>query len=444
MSNQTTIGILGDGQLAMMMAQAAKKINFELDNINTLKLECYGSVRTSPASYESDVFNGNYDDLELLTKFLAKNSILTYETENINLTKIKQILSEHNLKPNIEILTTAQNRLLEKKMLNNLNIETTEYRPIESLESLKKASKEFKYKAILKTCTAGYDGKGQFVINNPNSIETIWQSALKQNLTQKSNQKSNQELEINTNLILEKLVEFNQELSIIAARDINNNIKFYPLTKNIHQNGILRLSLAPVQYLSSNLNQSKLLERQAQIIIAKILQHFDYIGILCVEFFQVGDKLVVNEIAPRVHNSGHWTIEGAKTSQFENHLRAISGMPLGDTSTVTSSNTNIYSAMFNFISKIPTLDKIEVIKNLVNSNSNSKSNNIYIHDYKKLPRANRKLGHMNICCENKQDLYHIIEQVQQILNLNLNLTLHKSLDIHTDIQTDINSEKNQS
>lgn len=248
--------------------------------------------------------------------------------------------------------------------MTNLDIPVAAYTEITSQTDLVKYSTEYG-QAILKTAQFGYDGKGQYRINSTEDCTPAW-----------NNTKNNK-------IILEKLILFDYEISIISAVDQNKKIKHYPLIKNQHQNGILRVSEAP--YYDKNLT------KQAQLISEKIMSELNYVGIICVEFFVVKNQLIVNEVAPRVHNSGHWTIEGAITSQFENHVRAVCGLSLGETSSIG------YSKMINLIGEIP-----------INLQSNP-NNGIFVYDYHKQARPNRKLGHININSDNPKKLKHQVE-----------------------------------
>jgi len=216
--------------------------------------------------------------------------------------------------------------------------------------------------AMLKTCRMGYDGKGQWLLRTAEDVE-----------------KARLELP-EVPLILEKFVPFTRELSILGVRGRSGEIAFYPLIENHHRGGILRLSLAPAPNLTAGL------QLEAEDAARKLLKALGYVGVLCIEFFEVGGRLLANEMAPRVHNSGHWTIEGAVTSQFENHLRAILGMPLGSTAAVG------VSAMINLIGEIP--ENAEVLN----------VSNAHLHLYGKEPRAGRKLGHVTVRADRPEKL----------------------------------------
>jgi 5-(carboxyamino)imidazole ribonucleotide synthase len=252
--------------------------------------------------------------------------------------------------------------LREKRLFRRLEIPTTEFAEIAKREDLDPAVKQVGLPAMLKTCRMGYDGKGQWLLRTTEDVE-----------------KARGELP-DVPLILEKFIPFTRELSILGVRGRGGEIAFYPLIENHHRGGILRLSLAPAPNLMASLQQ------EAEHAARKILEALDYVGVLCIEFFEIGGRLLANEMAPRVHNSGHWTIEGAVTSQFENHLRAILGMPLGSTGAVG------VSAMVNLIGELP--ESAEVLN----------VSNAHLHLYGKEPRTGRKLGHVTVRADQPEKL----------------------------------------
>jgi 5-(carboxyamino)imidazole ribonucleotide synthase len=259
-------------------------------------------------------------------------------------------------------LEEAQDRRREKLLFQRLGIPTTDFVQVSQTADLDTAVKQLGLPSVLKTCRLGYDGKGQWLLRSAEDVE-----------------KARRELP-NVPLILEKFVAFTRELSILAVRNRTGETSFYPLVENHHRGGILRLSLAPAPHLSPALQQT------AEQAARKILESVDYAGVICLELFEVNGRLLANEIAPRVHNSGHWSIEGASTSQFENHLRAILGLPLGSTATAGS------SAMLNLIGEVP--ESAEVLS----------VSNTHLHLYGKSPRPGRKLGHVTVRADNFEKL----------------------------------------
>lgn len=335
------IGILGDGQLAMMLAQASKNIH-----VQTL---CFSTHKNSPASYGSKIFSGDITNQDDLKHFAQSVDVITFENEFIDSATIAFLKQHTCVYPDANALAITQDRIAEKKLFKDLNIPCADYFEIDDRQQLEKSAATFNYSAILKTRRLGYDGKGQYNLKDS--------SGLTDAVAMLNDTKGD--------LILERKVNFDKEVSIIAARNKSGDCVYYPLALNIHVDGILKESTAPF-------SQDDLQEK-AQSYTKKIIEHFNYIGVIAIEFFVVGNELFANEIAPRVHNSGHWSIEASQTSQFENHLRAITNMPLGRTSTSPVIMTNIIGT---FPKKTASVD------------------NAVIHNYYKSERPNRKLGHI--------------------------------------------------
>lgn len=346
-----TIGIIGAGQLARMLTLAAYPLG--------IKTRCLSFTQENPASAVTQVDICNEHDLEAIKQFAEQVDVLTIETENIPIDFARKIAANKPLYPSVDTLAIAQDRLQEKQLFRSLNISTAEFCAIDSLESLMHATKQLGFPCILKTRYYGYDGKGQVVINCEQDMQQAWQQLGSQAL------------------ILESFVPFEVEASIIAARNLQGHMVFYPLTRNQHQNGILRVSQAPFMHA---------LAEMAQTQVAKVLTHLNYVGVFAVEFFIYNNHLIANECAPRVHNSGHWTIEGADTSQFEQHIRAVCDLPLGST------KAKGFSLMHNCIGSMPEINKILAIPGA------------HYHTYEKTPRLGRKVGHITLCGEHKVEV----------------------------------------
>ncbi len=348
------IGILGGGQLAKMLALAGYPLG-----INVI---CIDPALGCSATQVAKVVPSSFHDLEEISKHFHDVDCVTYETENLPYDAVLPIANRYQLVPGIQALKITQDRLYEKDFLNELHIPTAQYRQIDHWNDLQEAIAPLHFPLVLKTRRNGYDGKGQFVIANEADAKNAWEQAGSQLL------------------IAEAFVPFQCEVSLVFARGHSSDVVFYPLTLNHHQQGILRYSQAP--YLNTNLQTT------AQNYAVAIAEKLNYIGVMAIEFFCINDsELIVNEIAPRVHNSGHWTIEGAVTSQFENHMRAISGLPLGCT------DTHGYSTMINCIGQEP--NNLQAILSIPG---------LHYHTYGKSPRAHRKLGHITICAEDQQQL----------------------------------------
>ncbi len=341
-----TIGILGGGQLGYMLALAGYPLG--------LRFRFLDPSPEAPVGRIAHRVTAEFTDEQALEKFAHGLEVATYEFENVPVQAARFLAERVPVYPAPAALEEAQDRRREKRLFERLGIPTTEFAESAKPEEFDAALERVGLPAVLKTCRLGYDGKGQWLLRTAEDVD-----------------RARAELP-NVPLILEKFVAFTRELSILGVRSRTGEIVFYPLVENHHRGGILRLSLAPAPQLAPGLQQT------AEQATRKILEALDYAGVICLELFQVGDKLLANEIAPRVHNSGHWSIEGAATSQFENHLRAILGLPLGSTATVG------YSAMVNLIAELP--EAAEVLR----------AANTHLHLYGKSPRPGRKLGHVTV------------------------------------------------
>ena len=340
-----TIGIVGAGQLGRMMALAGYPLGFEFLFVDR-------DART-PGGQVGPILAGELTDRALLGKLAESCEVLTFDWENIPVEALEALPGKARIAPPLRALAAAQDRLSEKRTFELLGIPTTRYAAVDSRESLELAVKSIGLPGVLKTRRMGYDGKGQFVLRKPADLELAWAALGK------------------APLLYENLVPFDAEVSVIAVRGLTGEVAFYPLSLNVHRDGILRISRGPYANLA--------LTRQAQRAARKLLEHFKYVGVLTIEFFVRAGRLVANEMAPRVHNSGHWTIEGADSSQFENHVRAIAGLPLGST------EARGHSAMINLVGEMPTREPLLAEPAL------------HWHDYGKTARPGRKLGHVTIC-----------------------------------------------
>lgn len=356
------IGILGAGQLGRMLAISGYPLNHQFGFL--------GNSDNEPSSLLGNMFIGK-KNIKSLIDFA---DIVTYESENTDITIVKKISQKTTVYPSEKSLFISQHRGREKSLFEQLNIPCAPYKIVNSEQDLIDAVNIIGLPAILKTTTEGYDGKNQFLIHNTSQISKIWEKM--------SDAES----------ILESFVNFKRELSLIAVRDTNNHYKYYPLVENTHYNGILRLTIAPAQAVSPEI------QKIAEHYMQSLLNEMDHVGVLTIELFETEHGLIINEMAPRVHNSGHWSIDGANTSQFENHIRAIANMPLGDTTP-----THLFSAMINIIGKIGDTD---IVLNMPNT---------HLHLYDKEERIDRKLGHINITADSEQELNNSIQQLQNFL-----------------------------
>ncbi|HXG92583.1 MAG TPA: 5-(carboxyamino)imidazole ribonucleotide synthase [Blastocatellia bacterium] len=348
------IGILGGGQLGRMLALAGYPLG--------LKFRVLDLSSEVPAGHLAELMVADFNDTDALKRFAAGLDLVTYEFENVPVDAARYLNRRVPVYPPPQALEASQDRITEKTFFDSLGIPTPPFTRVDTWDDLRNAIHSIGLPAVLKTRRYGYDGKGQFILSKTEDASMAWQSLG------------------GVPLILEGYVAFEREVSILAVRSRSGETTFYPIVENHHQNGILRLSLCPAPGASSEL------QSQAEDYAARVLKELNYVGVLAIEFFQREGKLFANEMAPRVHNSGHWTIEGAETSQFENHLRAILGLPLGSTATVG------YSAMLNLIGIIPERRAVLAMPNT------------HLHLYGKAPRPSRKLGHITIRVEDEQSL----------------------------------------
>lgn len=367
----TKVGVLGAGQLGRMLALAGYPLELDFHFYDTSGQPSVGlgAVTCDPSA---DLEN------DKLKSFLADVDVVTYEFEHLPLHLTQHIEKQAKLYPPSKSIEVCQNRALEKALFTKLGIPTPKYHIINSLDALKNAVEELGCPVVTKTTTEGYDGKGQFVIKSPDQCELAWKTI---GLTENGPR----------DLIVESFVNFKRELSIIAVRSINDDMSVYPLTENDHFEGILRYSFAPAENVSEETVQ------QANSYIKELMHELGHVGILTLELFETDNGLVANEMAPRVHNSGHWTIEGTNCSQFENHLRAITGMPLGSTEAERP------TCMINIISEKGDIAGIMALPYA------------HIHLYGKEERAGRKLGHITVQADNIEELKWRVKNVASFL-----------------------------
>ena len=337
------LGIIGGGQLGSMLATAAKKLN--------IKTTVYCDDKNAPAqNFCDDFIFGNYQDSEKIKEFTDKINLVTFEFENIPFETLKKINEIKKVLPNPEINKIIQNRLTEKDFVNKLNIQTTKYKLIRNKKDLEK-SLDF-IPGILKTSTLGYDGKGQFKINTKNDLDII-------------------KINLNKEYIFEKLVNLKKEISVIITRFGPQKYEIYEPIENEHEDQILKYSKIPAEIDQDIFERSKEWSK-------KISEELDYIGTLCVEYFiDKNNTLYVNEIAPRVHNSGHLTINSHNISQFENHIRAVCALEKVETKKLFNAK------MINLIGK-----------DILNYRDKKFNKNEFFFDYqKKEVKPKRKMGH---------------------------------------------------
>jgi 5-(carboxyamino)imidazole ribonucleotide synthase len=336
-----TIGIVGGGQLGRMLALAGYSLGADFLFLDP--------AAQPPAAALAPHLHGAFDDHRLLAELARRSNVVTFDWENVSVDALRALKRKVRICPPLAALATSQDRAREKRLFERLHVPTTRWRTVNSLRDLERAVRAIGLPGVLKTRRLGYDGKGQAPLISAGDVERAWR-----------------ELGA-APLLYEERIDFSHEVSIIGARSASGQIVTYPLNGNVHTAGILRLTRAPYGPAAW--------QALARRYLARVLEHFRYVGILTIEFFVRRGRLIANEMAPRVHNSGHWTIEGAVTSQFENHVRAISGLPLGSTRPLG------YAAMINLIGRMPPARELLSCEGL------------HLHDYAKLPRPGRKLGH---------------------------------------------------
>lgn len=334
------VGIVGAGQLCRMMILEGKKLG--------VNFVAYQPSPSQPCAELCPIIEAEYTEGPALDQFLDQVDVVTVECEQIPVAFLKAIDARAKLLPNLKSIETCQDRLLEKTYFQNIGFETAPYKVIDTREACLVAGETLGWPIILKKRLDGYDGKAQWLLKKPEALAELSDDQC-------------------INCLAEAVVDFDREVSMVGCRDADGAFAAYDLCENIHRNAMLTKTIP--------LDPSRISEH-AQAILHRVMDHLNYVGVMTIEFFQIGDQLVINEAAPRVHNSGHWTIEGAKTSQFENHVRAVVGLPLGST------QRQVPVIMHNILSTMPKSSRV-----LADAR-------VTLHDYRKSERAGRKLGHI--------------------------------------------------
>ncbi len=345
------IGIIGAGQLGRMMALSGIPLG--------MRFTMYDRSRDVPGSAVASIMTGAFDDLRALGRFARAVDVVTFDWENVPVASVRAIAKIVPVWPPPRALAIGQDRLSEKRLFRQLGIPAATHAAVDDLSGLQRAIATLGTPGFLKTRRLGYDGKGQVQLGRPADAAMAWKRLGGQAL------------------VYECLVPFTREVSLIAARNRAGRIVFYSLAENVHKDGILAETRAPFR--------DARLQRSAERHVRRLLEELNYVGVLCVEFFVERGRLIANEMAPRVHNSGHWTIEGAETSQFENHVRAVAGLPLGST------RPRGHAVMRNLIGRLPPARGLLGLPG------------IHWHDYGKAPRAGRKLGHLTQVCATRPE-----------------------------------------
>jgi 5-(carboxyamino)imidazole ribonucleotide synthase len=364
-----TVGILGGGQLARMMALAGAPLG--------LRFLVMDSAADACAAQFVPLLGADYRDEAALAEFARRVDVVTFDFENVPAESAQWLAERVPVFPNPRALAVAQDRLAEKSLFRDLDIGLPAFAAVDSREDLERAVGAVGVPAILKTRRLGYDGKGQFRLRGRDDLDAAWEALGAQ--------------ADRVGLILEAFVPFEREVSVVAVRGRDGEFRAYPLTENWHESGILAASLAPASVDDA-------LREAALVAARRVAEALDYVGVFALELFVRDGQLLANELAPRVHNSGHWTIEGAEVSQFENHLRAVLGLPLGSTA------ARGVSCMLNWIGALPERDVV-----LDEAGG-------HWHDYGKSAREGRKVGHATLRSDNAADLAAALGRVGAALD----------------------------
>lgn len=362
-----TVGILGGGQLARMMALAGWPLGVRF-------------IQYAPAGETAggivDTMHGDFGDRDALREFAGRVDVVTYESENIPFDTVEFLEGLVALHPPPKSLVLAGDRWAEKDLFTKLDIPTSPYAKLSADDDAAAALEHVGVPAVCKLRRLGYDGRGQLVCRTADELRGAW-AALGE-----------------VPLLCERWVPFTRELSVVGVRARNGEIRCWTPGENVHEHGILRTTVVPAPDLDPRLHEL------AQDYLTRIMEAMDHVGVLALEMFQHEDGLLANEIAPRVHNTGHWTIEGAITSQFENHVRAILGWPLGSTAHYG------HAAMLNVIGETPDITDLLAV------------DGAHIHVYGKTPRAGRKLGHITVTADSHEHASERLAQLRGILDRN--------------------------
>ncbi|MGL4316662.1 MAG: 5-(carboxyamino)imidazole ribonucleotide synthase [Pseudomonas sp.] len=358
------IGVIGGGQLGRMMALAGTPLGMDFAFLDPAPDACAQAL--------GEHIRADYDDQQHLRQLADAVDLVTFEFESVPAETVAFLSQFVPVYPSAEALRIARDRWFEKSMFKDLGIPTPAFADIQSQADLDAAVAAIGLPAVMKTRTLGYDGKGQKVLRAASDVVGAFAELG------------------SVACILEGFVPFTGEVSLVAVRARDGETRFYPLVHNRHDSGVLALSIASTGHP---------LQALAEDYVGRVLKQLDYVGVLAFEFFEVDGGLKANEIAPRVHNSGHWTIEGAECSQFENHLRAVTGLPLGSTAKVGE------SAMLNFLGEVPPVEQVMAIADC------------HLHHYGKAFKAGRKVGHATLRCQDMATLKARIAEVEALLKV---------------------------
>ncbi|MBP1966396.1 5-(carboxyamino)imidazole ribonucleotide synthase [Paenibacillus aceris] len=372
-----TIGVLGGGQLGRMLALAGRNMGYRFVTLDPTEDAPCGQVA-------DEQIQANFDDVEAARKLAALSDVITYEFENVDAHVTSILMNESYVPQGSELLYTTQHRLREKKAIEAAGVPVAPYAEVKSAAELKEAVEKFGTPCVLKTATGGYDGKGQWVIRSIDEVEEAYDTLSR----------------AKTELVLEQFIHFDKELSVIAARSPRGEVKAFPAAENIHVHNILHQSIVPARIPSD-------VQQEAEKLATRIAEGLGVIGLIAVELFLTKDgQLYVNELAPRPHNSGHYTMEACRTSQFEQHVRAICNLPLGSTELLSP------VVMVNLLG-----EHIEPLNGLIDQPGFLEDTNLgvsaKVHLYgKKEAKEKRKMGHINLLTSDVQNALTWIERTR--------------------------------
>lgn len=356
-----TIGVLGGGQLGRMLALAGLPLGFRFRFLDP--------APEPPAAAVGEHIRGDFGDPDALARFAQGLDVVTYEFDHVEPRALEWLETRLPVRPGRNASRIGGDRVEEKRFMLGLGARVAEFAEVDDLATLLRSIDRLGARSILKTRREGYDGRGQVAIESRADAEGAWDAIGRRPA------------------VLERRVPFRRELAVIAVRSLNGELRHYPLVETRQSRGVLASALAPAPALSEPLRL------EAEALAVQVAEALDYVGVLAIECFEHEDRLVVNELAPRVHNSGHWTIEGAITSQFENHVRAIAGLPLGST------EPRGHSGIVNLLGQIPPLDRVLA------------ADDAHLHVYGKAARAGRKVGHVTF---NASDPTLVLERMKHL------------------------------
>jgi 5-(carboxyamino)imidazole ribonucleotide synthase len=373
------VGIVGGGQLARMLALAGHPLAIQCDVLDP-------APDPSAATVLRRQFAGGFEDRAALEALADDCDVVTFDFENVTAQPLAHLAARVPVRPPTRALAIAQDRLEEKNYIAGLGIPVAPFLPVDAQPQLDLACERLGLPLLVKTRRLGYDGKGQWRIDARADCDAVSHALA------------------GTPAIAEAWVPFERELSIVGVRAADGQMRYYPLTQNCHDRGVLAFSVAPAPRIEA-------LQAQAEDVARQLLEGLDYVGVLAIELFEVDGSLIVNEIAPRVHNSGHWTIEGAHCSQFENHLRAVCDLPLGSTAARGA------SLMVNVLGRWPDRERLLAVSGL------------HLHDYCKAERAGRKIGHLSLGADHRSELWTEGRQILELAGFeHLSTSLERALE----------------